>query len=439
MRARIGHLSLRALYALVAAVVMILYGLGHFVIQEYRQQQLDNVAGAASHYIQAVMKPLARELRQDGTAAAPLRPQIFGANPPSQFLLEKVWNRQGGLVLATDPEAKDDGHRSDALFRALSGETAVELHQKATEADEDTAHDPALPLPYIEVYAPLFEDGTHELIAVGEVYMAAADLLAARARFERSIWSAVVLSVAGLLALIGVSAALNRRLTRELARVQALADQNRQLRDQAEQTRLDGARANEALLNRIGAEIHDGPVQMLSLILLKAAQPEAEAELTRKAVAELRAMASGLILPELHGLQLADTIRLAAERHESLTGSQVEVDLDPLPGRVGDEFRVCIYRVIQEGLSNAFRHAGGRGQAVGARVSGGILHLSVRDAGATVQPQDSPRATTALGLLGMRHRLAPLGGTARFVRPSSGGGELQITIPLETGTPSGLV
>ncbi len=63
----------------------------------------------------------------------------------------------------------------------------------------------------------------------------------------------------------------NQKMTLKarLAQAQALAEQNTELRKAADRARMDATKSNEQLLNRIGADLHDGPVQLLSLLILK--------------------------------------------------------------------------------------------------------------------------------------------------------------------------
>jgi signal transduction histidine kinase len=75
----------------------------------------------------------------------------------------------------------------------------------------------------------------------------------------------------------------------------------------------------------------------------------------------------------------------------------------------------ALYRFVQEGLNNSFRHAGGQGQAVYVKVDAKALVVEVRDKGQGV-PQSS-QSHEALGLLGMRSRVEALGG--RFSVESS--------------------
>jgi signal transduction histidine kinase len=80
---------------------------------------------------------------------------------------------------------------------------------------------------------------------------------------------------------------------------------------------------------------------------------------------------------------------------------------DDLPGETPQSLKICVYRFVQEGLTNAFRHAGGAGQAVAAR-AGPLLEVRVSDHGPGL-PADI-RAGGGLGMAGMRARIEGAGG-----------------------------
>jgi signal transduction histidine kinase len=104
-------------------------------------------------------------------------------------------------------------------------------------------------------------------------------------------------------------------------------------------------------------------------------------------------------LPGLHGLSdLAESARLAGA-HVDLS-----VTADDVPPAVG----AAVYRITQEALTNAVRHAGPKPSVrVEVRAGPGALRLSVTDDGAGPDPAGTP----GFGLVGMRERARSVGGT----------------------------
>lgn len=74
--------------------------------------------------------------------------------------------------------------------------------------------------------------------------------------------------------------------------------------------------------------------------------------------------------------------------------------------------KVCAYRVIQEALTNAFRHGAGQGEEVMADLDGGD-QLRIRVTNPARDGGTSQSGGTGLGLRGMRFRVESLGGTLR--------------------------
>lgn len=229
------------------------------------------------------------------------------------------------------------------------------------------------------------------------------------------------------LARSGEGSAVVRRASHEREEERArLIQQIDQLRRQIDDTQRRLVEIHDQVLRRVGVELHDGPAQLISFALLRLdglqeqdtpgsgnASPgdlETIRGALKEALAEVRCMASGLILPELSLVQPADVLRLAARNHERRTGTSVVCEMEGLPEHLPAAVKSCLYRFAQEALNNAYRHAGGRGQAVRARYLRGTLEVEVADAGPGFDP-DSKIGRGRLGLLGMRERVTSLGGT----------------------------
>ena len=136
-------------------------------------------------------------------------------------------------------------------------------------------------------------------------------------------------------------------------------------------------------------------------------------------------------LPELGDLSLSHVLALAVSRHEDLTGTTVSLDMEGLPASANVDLKICAYRVIQEALSNAFRHGGGVGQRVEASVADEVLHLEISNArgqGATSTPADG-----RLGLRGMRFRVEALGGRLDVDFETTGRSQVIAAIPMRVG------
>ncbi|MNL56194.1 Nitrate/nitrite sensor protein NarX [compost metagenome] len=126
-------------------------------------------------------------------------------------------------------------------------------------------------------------------------------------------------------------------------------------------------------------------------------------------------------MPELDELSLSETIKLAVARYRDLTAFPVEMD-----GLIPHEMyqphlNVCVYRFIQEGLMNAFRHAANNRQRVRYRIHDNKLIIVVADVGErVVRPDQNAAARVKLGLTSQKRRVRSFGGKMRIFRRAAG-------------------
>lgn len=204
---------------------------------------------------------------------------------------------------------------------------------------------------------------------------------------------------------------------------------------------------------RLARDLHDVVAHHVSLIAVRAEtapytvpdlQPEARAVLTevaadaRLALDELRGVL-GILGRAEADLELAPQPTLAdvaglVERAGS-AGQEVELRLDrgSLDGPVAPATGYAAYRVVQEALTNARKHAPGQPVRVAVVRDGDALRVTVANPVPTGE-RPGPAAAGGQGLVGMRERVAALGGelTAGPTTDTEGAGHLvTATFPLE--------
>jgi signal transduction histidine kinase len=205
-------------------------------------------------------------------------------------------------------------------------------------------------------------------------------------------------------------------------------------------------RLNETLegeIQRLAHDVHDELGQLLVAARLSlaeaAAQPPAlppsrvreldaildqTEEAVRRLSRELRPLA-------LDDLGLVPALELLADGVSSRSGLVVRVD-GALAGRPPPRVETALYRVAQEALTNAVRHAGARRVTIRLRQEAGLLLCQIRDDGAGFAAPGSPAARRGgLGLLGIRERISAVGGTVQVSSAPGQGCELAVRIPLE--------
>ncbi|REE99266.1 histidine kinase/DNA gyrase B/HSP90-like ATPase [Thermomonospora umbrina] len=140
-------------------------------------------------------------------------------------------------------------------------------------------------------------------------------------------------------------------------------------------------------------------------------------------IGDIRELVYGLRPPALDDLGLAGAVRALADG--TAGGPRVDVlvdgELDDLPAAV----EVAAYRIAQEALTNARRHA--RAGIVLVRLDrGGELHLSVADDGVGLPEH----ARAGVGMSSMRERAAELGGSCSIGPGTAGGTLVQARLPI---------
>ncbi len=106
--------------------------------------------------------------------------------------------------------------------------------------------------------------------------------------------------------------------------------------------------------------------------------------------------------------------------------AEVQVDADGISADLPDEYKTAIYRLVQEALNNAARHARAKIIRVIARQTDQQINVEVTDDGAGFDPQ----RTRGLGLLGMEERVKRLGGTMSIDSRTGAGTTLRFQLPL---------
>jgi two-component system, NarL family, sensor histidine kinase UhpB len=144
---------------------------------------------------------------------------------------------------------------------------------------------------------------------------------------------------------------------------------------------------------------------------------------TEEVIERLRTIARELRPPQLDPLGLADAMAWLAERQARVSGVKIECDVDGLDGaRPPAGVENACYRIAQEAINNATRHAGAKAVKIALRRKNRELELSVRDDGRGFDPQlVRARASGNLGLTTMEER-AQLAGGRLEIRSTKGRG-----------------
>ena len=223
------------------------------------------------------------------------------------------------------------------------------------------------------------------------------------------------------------------RVTRRLAEQRDLLSENQDL------VRREAVRAER---DRIARELHDVIAHSVSAMVVQTAAAQdlvradpgkAERILGDVMAAGRRALSeTGRLLHTIRddadelGLAPAPGVAQLPELVEEFRTGGLAVDYaaEPLPD-LPPGLDVSVYRIVQEALTNALKHGGGRTADV--RVSATTADVSIR---ATNPVNGSSGGGSGLGLVGIAERVSLLGGRMRHGEDDAGRFELQVTLPL---------
>jgi signal transduction histidine kinase len=203
--------------------------------------------------------------------------------------------------------------------------------------------------------------------------------------------------------------------------------------------------AAEEERRRWARELHDETLQSLSALRIglssaaRAERPQAlpqavslAVEQLEDAIANLRALITDLRPAALDELGVQAAVEALVERI-SRHGIEVDVSIELAyeqglePTRPAPELEVALYRIVQEALNNAAKHANAGRAVVEIHEHGRLVHVSVRDDGAGFHPHDRGEG---FGLLGMQERVALLDGELTIDSAPGSGTVVSARIPI---------
>jgi signal transduction histidine kinase len=247
---------------------------------------------------------------------------------------------------------------------------------------------------------------------------------AVRDELRRRLWQTLLLG-------LGVSMVVVWRLRVLEKRSERAEHQMRELSQQL-------VNAQEEERKHLSRELHDHVAQVLTGLRMELGRMERLSPSVASVVSEckglvdeifltVRSLALGLrpsMLDDL-GLQAALEwhVRDFMTRYAINVGLTMSGDFDQLP----DSHRTCVYRVVQEALTNCVRHADARNVSIDVSTTEGELHLSVSDDGVGLDPA---RRGRGLGLIGIDERVKELHGIAIISPREIRGTTIAVRLPL---------
>lgn len=457
----LGRLTPAQRFMIASLLILVcgMAGIGWWISAQIEHSVLNRAAFTTALYVDSLISTPLQGLATDTTltpeAVAEIKRLLANTPLGQEVIAFKVWGPGGRIIYSPDPVLINQVFPVGEELQA-GWEGRVTADMSGLEGEENVRERPQADR-LLEIYSPVRSHDSGEVIAVVEFYQRIEALESLIAETQQRSWLIILAVTLTMYLLLGgyvqrSSSTIVRQkgaLRAQVARLEDLLAQNAELHERVRRAAARTTAYNERVLRRISADLHDGPAQYLGLALLRLDRVAAACEQLpdpgqavkdvesihsslSQAMEEVRGISAGLGLPQLDQLTISEVVRRAVQAHERRTGTQVAlrvVDLPDHPWSIAT--RITIYRVVQEGLSNAFRHARGVGQRVELHFMAGRLHLYVADEGDGFALPPPGEWGEHMGLAGMRDRVESLGGEFRLDSQPCGGTCILASIPLQ--------
>lgn len=228
-----------------------------------------------------------------------------------------------------------------------------------------------------------------------------------------------------------------------LARMVTLENQSQMAESELRRLSTQVRTAQERERKYLARELHDQVGQMLTglrmeLSSIALTHGDAESELSSRikhanSIVEqtlrvVRNIAMLLRPSMLDDLGLNPALAWLIKEMSRSSGIEIEVNVDPPLDRLPDAHRTCLYRVVQEALTNVSKHAGAHKVEVSLKATGEWVVGTIADDGCGFNAGAIRR--DGLGLVGMEERIRELGGHFRVISVAGQGTRAEFRLPI---------
>jgi signal transduction histidine kinase len=272
-----------------------------------------------------------------------------------------------------------------------------------------------------------------------------ADVTSQQAAFRSDLHTLLWWSL-GLGVVVAITAVIRLRVLERRSEEQRVMaeDAERQMRALSQQL----VAAQEEERKKLSRELHDEVGQLLTGLRLELGRVErarslgdeplaaalaACRELVDHIVRTVRDLALGLRPSMLDDCGLQPALEWHVRELNRRYGLPIELEIEGVPDPLPEAHRICVYRVVQEALTNCARHAAATSIRVSVSGASGGLDVLVRDNGVGLRPE---HRRNGMGLRGIEERARELGGTLIIRASAAAGTTIGIHLPLPDAAPS---
>ena len=264
-----------------------------------------------------------------------------------------------------------------------------------------------------------------------------------RVELHQLLWGSLLLGLVVAVTAVSRLRVLERRSDEERTVAEEAERQMRELSQQLVATQ-------EEERKKLSRELHDHVGQMLTALRMelgridrlrqggaatdaRIASAVAESrQLVDNMVRTVRDLALGLRPSMLDDLGLQPALEWHVRDFGRRYGVPVQLDMEGDFDRLSEQHRLCVYRAVQEALTNCIKHA--RADRIDVRVTdaAGGLVVVVKDDGVGMDPM---KRASGLGLRGIEERVRELRGTMSIKSVAGAGTTLTVRLPLPAREP----
>lgn len=445
-------------FLLISAAVLVLGMLvmGAWLGRQIESSAVNRTAAIAAVYVESILAAQLRDWPKAGVIggeAHALLDRVFVDGPLRRKVVRfKLWDAGGRILYSSDHAQLGRRFAVEGPLAAAFAGTVQARISDLSEADNLPERErwPRL----IEVNVPLRIGGRGEIVAVAEFYHSMENLDRDIRDAQRRSWGLVAATTLAIyLLLLGMVRRANdtilaqqRDLRLQLDQLRAALDDNDRMRARLREAGERTTALNEEFLHRIAADLHDGPAQTIAYALMRfdelaqagggASPPDDVAQGLRSihgaldsSLRDVRKISSGLAIPGIAELSLADTARRAVRDFERLSGQTVRTEIDESLEEAPLAVKIAVYRLLQESLTNSWRHAHGGAPKVRVQQTEGEALVEIADQGTGFDPLAAAVAGR-LGLAFMRERVRLLGGIFEVDSAPGHGTRIRARLPL---------
>ncbi len=461
LRRPFERVSFSRQFILTGSVILLitLILIGAWLSRQIENSVVSRTTAIAAVYVESILAAQLRDWPGKGVVSSRIHQtldSVFISGPLQRKVVRfKLWEADGQIAYSSDHTQMGQLFpMTEQLAAAFAGDVQSQVSGlNAEDAVPEIDHG----LEFLKVYVPVRGSNDGHVMAVGEFHHSMENLGREIHAAQQRSWLLLALSALGIFAALfslvrranDTIVEQHLKLSTQLQTLRSTYEENERMRTQLQEAGAKTTALNEHFLRRIAADLHDGPAQDLAFSLLRfdemtkvcsdcSRQDEetprdfrAAHGALKSSLKELRTIAAGLGVPGIDALSLGDTVRRAVRDVERKVDTPLTVHMDQSLDVVGPDTplatRITAYRLVQESLTNALRHAPGHAPELRVWVESSQLCIAVSDHGAGF---DLTIPTDRLGLSFMRERVRLLGGVIEIDSAPGKGTRINARIPL---------